>query len=1341
LDQLKRKIEQLESRLPKVMIRDRELLGRRLKRLRNRVSGRSAGSGTAAELAAVAKGIEQAADRRSRRTTGLPRMAFPPELPITAKKDEIVAAIGAHPVVIVSGETGSGKTTQIPKFCLAAGRGIDGQIACTQPRRIAATTVARRIAEELGEPLGASVGYKIRFNDRSSPRAYLKIMTDGILLAEAQRDRRLSAYDTVIVDEAHERSLNIDFILGILSTLLRTRDDLKVVITSATIDTEKFSRAFNGAPVIDVSGRMYPVDIRYQPPTAEDDAKNDATYVENAVAAVRHLQQSDPRGDILVFMPTEQDIRETCELLAAELQRPAVVMPLFARLSAAEQQRVFKPAAARKIIVATNVAETSITIPGISYVVDTGLARISRYSPRTRTTALPVTAISRSSADQRAGRCGRVQHGVCIRLYEEEQYLSRPRYTPPEILRANLAEVILRMIDLDLGEVETFPFVDRPDPKSLRDGVNLLFELGAIEEQPEAADGRRAKGASRESRARDGLQLTRTGRLMARLPIDPRLARMLIEADRERCLEEVTVIAAALSVADPRERPAENTAAADRAHALFADPNSDFVTLINIWRRYQALVAAGASNSQRRRFCREHFLSYRRMREWCDIHRQIGEILAEHNMGGGRRPRSAASGNLDLAPEHSRYQAIHRSVLSGFLANIAQRREKMFYQATRGREAMIFPGSGLFGAPPPWLVAAEMVETSRLFARTVARIDSAWLEQVGGGLCRRTCLNPRWDQAGGRVVATEQVSLFGLIIAADRTVSYGPVDPAAATDIFVRSALVQGQIRRPPAFLKHNRRLIEEVKTLEDRLRRRDLLVGENDLAAFYRERLGEVWDLRALAGIIRRRGNDRFLRMSADDVMLYDPAEDELARYPQAIALGGREFDCEYRFEPGHEADGVTLKVPAESAPFLPEEKVDWLVPGLLQEKIATLIRGLPKSLRKRLVPVQDTVALIMQQMPLHEGPLLTALAQFIHDRFGVSVPADAWPREALPEHLKMRIAITAPDGSVLRSGRSGKVLSEPTLAGAAPEGLERYRRRWERSGLTDWDFGDLPEIAGPERQTKAGWIAYPALQKEEGPDGSVAVGLRLFQSRQAALRSHREGVAALSGLVLARDLKFLRRQLALPAELAPALRPFGGLKRFEAMLAEAVIRQLFAADVRSAADFAARIRANSPRLIETARECLAAVIPLLRTLSETRSELSRLAAAAAPAAPVFRAMAGGLDRLVPVNFLELYTPARFGDIERYTRAVGIRAARAQVDFEKDRAKAAAVAPLNDRFQAQLAALSADSSEEKRAALEAFFWMMEEYKVSVFAQELKTAFPVSAKRLAKRLAEIERMV
>ena len=1339
--EFRRRFDAIDRLLPRAMARERLGARRRLAQLRRGGSGSPDPTGLAQELVRLEQVLAQSAHRRVGRSEGLPSLAFPENLPILSKKDEIIAAIQTHPVVVVSGDTGSGKSTQIPKFCLAAGRGIEGLIGHTQPRRIAAQAVARRIAEEMGQAIGRAVGYKIRFQDTTPPEAYIKVMTDGILLAEAAGDRMLSAYDTLIVDEAHERSLNIDFMLGYLRTLIRRRRDLRVIVTSATIDTAKFSQAFDDAPVIEVSGRMFPVEVRYEPPEAGG-GEGEPTPVEQAAAAVHRIQQERRPGDVLVFMPTEQDIREAGEMIQAASPAGTLVLPLFARLTAAEQGRVFHPAPGRKIIVATNVAETSLTIPGITFVVDTGLARIPRYSPRTRTTAMPVVPISRSSADQRKGRCGRVANGVCIRLYSEEDYLGRPEYTPPEILRANLAEVILRMIALRLGEIAEFPFIDPPDPRSIADGFRLLVELGAIEEGGRGkAQGGRRKGESGSDG--EGVRLTAIGRMMARIPLDPRLSRMLIEARNEGCVEPVAVIAAVLSIQDPRERPADKTAEADRAHAVFKQPHSDFLTLLAIWNRFRLARQELKSTGQMRRFCRQHFLSFKRMREWEDVFRQIMEIMGESRTrnpvetrlsaeGGIRRNGKNEEANGACHSPISDFARIHRSILSGFLANIALKRDKNLYRATKDREAMIFPGSGLFNAAGSWIVAAEMVETSRLFARTVASIDPAWLETLGGHLCRSTYREARWDPRRGEVVATEQVSLFGLVINPGRTVSYGRVNRDEASDIFIREALVAGAFGKPFAFLTHNQRQAAKVAALEDRLRRRDLLASDEDFAVFYRKRLPHVYDIRTLSQLIKTKGGDRFLRMSEADVMNYRPEEGELGLFPERLKAAGHSLELRYRFEPGADSDGVTLRVPSALAAAVPAATVEWMVPGLLREKLEALVKGLPKAIRKRLVPLNETVDIIFREMPREKGTFLTALGEFVHRRFGVDIPSAAWAGAALPDYLQMRVAITAPDGRELASGRDPAVLRLHPAANRIP--LE-VRQNWERVGLTRWDFGDLPVALGSDTSEITPWVAYPAL--EPFADG---VRLKLFARRDQASAVHPKGVAALLAVHFTRDMKLLKRSLALPEELHPAARYFGGARRVEDAMVDRVVQDLFAADIRSEKAFREHAEACRSGIISSGRGILYAVIPVLEAYAAARGSVTRLSSGTGPLAVFGNALMDELTRLVPPNFITLYDRTRLGHLVRYIEALQTRARRAVVDLEKDFAKSREVRRFTEQMNALVEGLSPEASAEKRSALEELHWTIEEFKVSVYAQELKTAIRVSSKRLAEKIREIERM-
>jgi ATP-dependent helicase HrpA len=1328
---LRKRLEKLQRMLPQTLCRDHWPLSRAAARLKAQMARNPADPLLARQLADLEARLAASLAVCEQRARHRPEPRHNPDLPIFAHRDQIVAAIRRHPVTIIAGQTGSGKTTQIPKFCLAAGRGLQGQIGCTQPRRIAATSLARRLAEELGTAPGTVVGHKVRFQDNTRPEAYIKIMTDGILLAEAQGDRRLAAYDTLIVDEAHERSLNIDFVLGLLKTLLVQRPEFRLIVTSATIDTAKFSEFFDQAPVIEVSGRMFPVTVHYRPPDPDGAENGEATHIEQALGVIDGLQAGGAAGDILVFMPTEQDIRETCELLAARRYRDTLVLPLFARLPADQQARVFESAPGRKIIVATNVAETSLTIPGIRYVVDSGLARISHYSPRSRTTSLPVRPVSRSSCDQRMGRCGRVADGVCFRLYAEEDYLARPLFTAPEILRANLAEVVLRMMALKLGDVAEFPFIDPPVDASIRDGFNLLLELGAIRE----------RGGGRPRPGRPRHDLTANGRMMAKIPIDPRLARMLLTARAEGCLEEITIIAAALSIQDPRERPPERAAEADRAHAAFKDPASDFITLLNIWRHFNGRAGERMGSAQLKKFCRERFLSFRRLREWRDLHGQLTAILEEHVLPGPQAPPAAGVGSAAAEPQgdfSARYGAIHRAILSGFLSNIALQKEGNLYTAARNRAAMIFPGSGLFNAAGKWIVAAELVETSRLFARTVAKIDPAWLEPLAREQCRYTYLEPHWERARGEVVAREEVTLYGLPIVSGRPVSYGRINPAAAAEIFLQRALVEGDVRTLPPFMVHNQALMASVRDLEDRVRRRDLLIGDAEVFQFYRDRLPGVSDWASLKRRIREAGGDDFLQMTRESLLRYLPDAGELAQYPDRVALGKGDYACDYSFAPGAPTDGVTVRIRAAQAPQVAPEALDWLVPGLLKDKIAALIRGLPKAYRRQLLPLARTVDIIANEMPRGRGALLTALGRFVRQRFGVDIPAAEWPRESLPEHLKMRIALTDAGGKEILAGRDPALLTREVAAAPQPEALAAARRSREKHGLSSWDFGDLPGVV-PIRGSAGGcWEAFPALSAE--PDG---IHLRLFESRLQADAAHPDGVAALLREVLKKEFKLLQKSVALPPGLSDAARYFGGHQAVAAAIGQAVWDTLFRRDLRSREAFEAQLAAAGPRLQAAARDKLALVAPVLAAYQRVRETLCGLESSHAANA-VVRAYLQGLRAaaaaLVPENFLTRYPDARLAHLPRYLEALEIRARRGVDNLERDLLRARELQVFSERLDRFRGMLGPQDSSAKRAAVEEFGWMIEEFKVSLFAQELKTVVPVSPKRLDRLAREIDRM-
>ncbi|MBW1846653.1 MAG: ATP-dependent RNA helicase HrpA [Deltaproteobacteria bacterium] len=1273
------------------------------------------------DLNKLKKRLRISAKNRFDRKTHVPKISFYESLPITAKKGEIIDAIIKNQVVIVSGETGSGKTTQLPKFCLAAGRGIDGKVGCTQPRRIAAITVAQRIAFELGQKPGHSVGYKIRFKDVTSKDAFIKIMTDGMLLAETQNDPFLNEYDTIIIDEAHERSLNIDFILGTLKKLLKQREDLKLIITSATLDTNKFSKAFNKAPVIEVSGRMFPVDVRYFPLESISNEANDQTHIDMSIHAIDKIYKETHNGDILLFMPTEQDIRETTEIIKGKNYKNIHVLPLFARLSANEQSKVFSHVTERKIIIATNIAETSITIPGIKYVIDTGLARISHYTPRSRTTSLPVVPVSKSSADQRKGRCGRVENGVCVRLYSEEDYTGRSLYTPPEILRANLAEVILRMIDLNLGNISEFPFIDRPSEKSIQDGFSLLTELGAI------SDNSLKEKSGKKTKPK--YTLTKKGKLMAKIPLDPRLSRMLIEAQQRGCVEDIKVIASVLSLQDPRERPIEKAIDADKAHENFLDPHSDFITLLNIWKHFNNTCkknrAAAISMSQMKKYCKKHYLSFKRMREWQDIYSQVSAILKEHGSRQVHRNMDVKSKKVSAKQSFTPgYTSIHKSILSGFLSNIAFKKEKNLFHASQNRQAMIFPGSSLFNKAGSWVVAAEMVETSRLFARTTANIDPGWLEDLGGHLCKYKYLHPHWEKGRSEVVATEQVTLFGLIIVTGRIVSYGPVNPEESTEIFIRNALVQCDVKEILPFMEHNKTLVHDIENIENRLRRKDILVSEEDLYEFYRQRLPVCYSLPMLKEFVKQKVDDRFLRMTSEDLSLYFPKEDELSLYPESIKLGDRDYSTLYKYDPGKKEDGVTVQIPSSLAAAVPHEQIDWLVPGLYKDKITALIKGLPKEFRKKLVPLPNTIKIILNEMPITDASLITALGSFIYSRFSVDIPASAWPEKSLPDHLRMRIAITDAKGKELVSSRDKTVLSQhsgPKINNVMTDDIKQAVKKWKRSDITKWDFGDLPEIIHITSAKGQDFIMHPGL--EINPQTAKNVNRNLFTTKDEAAISH---------------------PLTLPKDITNKSVYFGGAKQFEKILFDGIASRLFKKNVRVQKDFYTHADSIASTILPVGTKLLDSAVNVLDAYHETRSAISNLemkVKSNSPGAAFLEHMRTELAKLVPENLIELYDIDKFSDIVRYLKAMTVRITRAVDNFEKDQKKADDVAVYTDSLDTLLKSMSASTSEEKKKAIEDFFWMIEEYKISVFAQELKTAVPVSKKRLSSKLKEIERMI
>ena len=1068
-------LAELRERLSSCMLLDRARIERRLDRF-----GRH--KDPAKELGILRNKIEQSRRLLERRRRGRPQTSYPEDLPVSSRRAEIRRAIEENPVVVVAGETGSGKSTQLPKICLDAGRGLLGKIACTQPRRVAALSVSQRIAEELGVTWGREIGSKIRFQDRTAPETYIKMVTDGILLAEIQSDPDLLEYDTIIVDEAHERSLNIDFLIGYLRLLRRRRLDLKIVITSATIDTQAFSEAFDHAPVIEVRGRMFPVEVRYLPLEKLLENPEEYTYIDAVLTAVEQTLQETREGDVLVFLPGENDILETRDRLR-ERTEGVEILPLFGRLSAADQQRIFRRGDRRRIVLSTNVAETSLTVPGIRYVVDTGMARISRYNSRTQTHRLPIEPVSQSAADQRKGRCGRLEGGICIRLYGEEDFESRPRFTSPELQRANLADVILRMAAHRIGDVRTFPFLDPPGEQAIRGGIGQLQELGALDQHQ---------------------RLTRLGRRMARMPIAPAVARMVLQADREGALEEVLVVAAAISVQDPRERPLELKAQADERHRRFVHPESDFLTLSNIWNAYRGL-GGRPTQGHLRRFCKENFLSFMRMREWHDIHRQIKETLRE--LGGFAWGTGKAS-----------YEGVHRSVLSGLLSNVALKQDRNLYRAARGREVMIFPGSGLFGrgeakktAAPEWLVAAEMVETSRLFARIVARIEPKWLEDLGAHLCRYSHKEPYYSARSARVLVRETVTLHGLEVL-KRRVPFNRIDAAAATEIFIRSALVPGVLQTPHRFLAKNLELQNKVETWQTRIREYHGLDVEESAFLFYAARLEDVSSIHDLNRVVRERISDDadFLTMSERDLVGSRDTAVNRAFFPDFLHLEGHPLPLTYTYSPGEEEDGLTLALPYKMVEAVDPEVLEWLVPGFLEEKVVHLLRSLPKPLRRQLIPIPQKAREIAAELRPDGTPFMESLAGFIESRYGLRIAPGDWGGEPLPEHLQMRVDVQGPDRRTLVAGRDLTVMTDQLERHDTPLELDAWKRaveEWEQTEQVAWTFGDLPERIEIAGTAGVSLVAFPGIAV-----GDRGVDLRLYRNRREARQASTAGVFRLA-------------------------------------------------------------------------------------------------------------------------------------------------------------------------------------------------------------------------------------
>ena len=1197
---------------------------------------------------------------------------FDPSLPINGRREEIRAAIERHPVVIVCGETGSGKTTQLPKIALEMGRAEHGRIGHTQPRRIAARSVAARIAQELGTQLGERVGFKVRFHDRVGEQSLIKLMTDGILLAETQGDPQLSQYGTLIIDEAHERSLNIDFLLGYLKRLLAKRPDLKVIVTSATIDAERFSRHFGGAPVIEVSGRLYPVEVRYRP--VEGDAE-DTTREEEERALAEAVEDlcREGDGDVLVFLPGEREIRDAAETLRRRNLRGLEIVPLYGRLSAAEQDRVFRPGHARRAVLATNVAETSLTVPRIRYVVDTGFARVKRYSYRNKVEMLRVEPISQAAARQRAGRCGRIAHGICVRLYSEEEFARRPEYTDPEVLRSSLASVILRAKSLGLGEVEDFPFLDAPSPRAIADGYALLAELGAVDEEK---------------------RLTAVGHELARLPLDPRVARMLVAARAEGCLAEVRIIAAALSVQDPRERPLERAGAADERHARFADERSDFLAFLKLWKLFDGPLEKS---------CRENFLSIPRMREWRDIHAQLQKTLEDSEW-----PESSSN------PERPEgYRAIHRALLAGLLGNVGMRDEADGnYTGARGIKFWVHPGSWT-RKPGKWIVAAELVETTRLYARCVAAVDPKWLEEVGAHVLKRDHRDPHWEKSRAQVVTLERATLYGLPVYAGRRVPCA--DAALARDIFIRAALVEGEFETRAAFFQHNRRLTADIERLEHKSRRPDILVDDELIHAFYDARVPaqvhggaqfEAWRKEA------ERTQPKLLFLSREDLMRHEAAGITTQNFPPFLDLGPNRLELEYHFEPGTPRDGVTLNVPLALLNQVPAGRSEWLVPGLLKEKVRTLAKSIPQRLRHRLGPLDEFAQAFCDEVPPSDTPLAVALARYARERCNVEVPLDAFRPDSAPPHLQMNFRVVGEDGRQLGQGRN-LVELKSALSPRAEAILQKEAPVLEGERYTGWTLGDLPELLELERRGQM-LIGYPALV-----DAGDAVMLQVFDSPEKAREVHRGGVRRLLAIAFKDRLRDLERTLAKDVVLGP----------LKEEIALAAIDRTFLADSlpMTQADFARRVDEGRGRFTLIAQEIARTAAGILADQAAARKKLAQAGKAFPQAAEDIQRQ---LERLLAPGWLARTPWARLQHFPRYLRAVSARLDKLRIDPARDARLAGELAALETPYRRQLAAHARHATGDD--ALEQFGWLLEELRVSLFAQELRTPVPVSPKRLSK---------
>jgi ATP-dependent helicase HrpA len=1291
-------------------------------------------------LGEIAQKVHHSQQKFSARLAGLPKPEYPLELPVSSRRDEIAEAIKKNQVVIVCGETGSGKTTQLPKICLQLGRGVSGLIGHTQPRRIAARSVASRIAQELNSPLGEVVGYKVRFNDKITDSSYVKLMTDGILLAETQGDKFLNAYDTIIIDEAHERSLNIDFLLGYLKQLLPKRPDLKIIVTSATIDAERFSSHFNGAPVIEVSGRTYPVEIRYRPlgkagfrakESAEAEnaqfdledetdlssvnilgiarkAKTEARWleeddeeeaIEEAImdAADDLLRQGD--GDILVFLPGEREIRDVADHLRkyqgrSTKLRHIEVLPLFARLSIEDQQKIFKSHSSRRIVLATNVAETSLTVPGIKYVIDAGLARMNRYSTRAKVEQLQIEKISQAAAKQRAGRCGRVSNGICVRLYSEQDFVGRPEFTEPEILRSSLASVILRMAALRLGDIENFPFIEAPSSRLIADGYQLLQELGAVNAQR---------------------QITDTGLQLAKLPLDPRVGRMILAAKRENCLSEILIIASVLSIQDPRERPMDKREAADNAHSKFIGESSDFMSYLKLWDFFDNALKTKKSNKDLLNQCHANFLSFLRLKEWRELHGQLREIVEEMDFKQNEKEAS--------------FEQVHKALLAGLLGNIGFKDgDNDSYAGARGIRFFVAPGSGLKKTRPKWVIAAELVDTSKLYARCVAKIEPDWIEPLARGLTESQYSDPRWDRKMGMVNAWERVSLYGLTIIPKRRVHYGPINPKESREIFIREALANGEFDTRAAFFIANEKLIAEVEELEHKARRQDVLVDEHQLFAFYDAKIPadifnalsfEKWRADA------EKPNPKLLYLTRDDLMRHGADAITAVQFPEKMTLGGIEIPLKYRFEPSHVLDGVTATIPLALLNQLDTTPTEWLVPGMLREKLTYLIKALPKTFRRVCVPVPEFVTGFLSHIENQSTlPLLDTLAAYIQHKTTLKISKEDWILSEIPAHYLMNFSVVDDAGRELAMGRDWNGLKKQ-LGSAAQLTFRNTSPDIEKTGLKQWDFGDLPQTLSFERDGLK-VTGYPALE-----DNIDAVSVRLFDTENEAEISHRKGVCRLMRFELKEQIKQLEKGLPNFNQYALAFRNIISPDDLREDLLMAIADRAFIGEddlPRSNADFMKlkqRARTRLPAVSEAIARQVQAIATEYQLLLTKQSQMS------ATVNRLKKDVESQVQFLVYKNCFSQTPWEHLQHVPRYLKALRLRIEKQPANPERDGKNAASVGLIWQKWQEKTHQIHAAGSRIS-IGLQGYRWLIEELRVSLFAQELKTPFPVSIKRLEK---------